>query len=57
MPTAQDYRDCAALCVKLAEAAFDPAEVAILKQIATQFRRLANREAKRNRGQEAENSS
>jgi hypothetical protein len=32
-------------------------EVGILKQIATQFRRLANREAKRNRGEEAENSN
>ena len=45
-PTVQEYRHYASLCTALAEVASDPVEKRILMQIATQFRRLANRKAK-----------
>jgi hypothetical protein len=46
MTTVQEYRNYASLCTALAENASDPVEKSILVQIATQFRRIANRRAK-----------
>jgi hypothetical protein len=46
-PSVEEYRKYAGLCKGLAEAACDPVDKAILMQIAVQFRRLANRQAKR----------
>jgi hypothetical protein len=46
-PSVEEYRNYAGLCAELADATTDPVDKAILMRIATQFRRLANRKAKR----------
>ena len=57
MPTANEYRNYAKLCSELAEAASDEIERGILKQIATQFRRIANRKDKKESDQVPKNSN
>ena len=58
MPTPNEYRHYARLCDKLAEDADDKIERAILRQMATQWRRLANRKIKQMRDpEEAKNSN
>jgi hypothetical protein len=52
MPTANEYRNYAKLCSELAEA-----ERGILKQIATQFRRIANRKDKKESDRAPKNSN
>jgi hypothetical protein len=42
MPTAQEYRRYAELCERIAAESSEKQEKAILRQIATQWRRLAN---------------
>jgi hypothetical protein len=57
MPTANEYRNYAKLCSDLAEAASDEIERGILEQIATQFRRIANRKDKKESDQAPQNSN
>jgi len=42
MPTADEYRQYAELCERIAGESSEKQEKAILRQIATQWRRLAN---------------
>jgi len=42
MPTASEYRQYAELCERIAAESSEKQEKAILRQIATQWRRLAN---------------
>jgi hypothetical protein len=51
MPTAEEYRRYAKLCERLAAESSEKQEKAILRQIATQWRRLANLKIKRLAGQ------
>jgi len=56
-PPAKGCRKYAGLYSELAQAAADPVEKGILMQIATQFRRLANRKDKQKPSQVSENSN
>jgi hypothetical protein len=47
MPTPEEYRQYASICVELAKDTQDKAERGILLSIATQFRRIANLQDKR----------
>jgi hypothetical protein len=49
MPTPEEYRQYADICVELANDTQDKAERGILLSIATQFRRIANLQDKRAR--------
>jgi hypothetical protein len=49
MPTADEYRQYAKKCDRLAHESNDKLEQATLRQIATQWRRLANRLVKQKR--------
>jgi hypothetical protein len=57
MSTPEEYRLSAELCVKLANTVDDQIERAMLLKMADQRRRLANHKAKRERGQEPDNST
>jgi hypothetical protein len=57
MPTPEKYRRYAELCIKLAATVDDKIERAMLMKIAEQWRRLANHRAKREPGQDPENSN
>jgi hypothetical protein len=46
MPTANEYRQYAKLCERIAAESSEKQEKAILQRIATQWRRLANMKAK-----------
>jgi len=57
MPTAEEYRRLAKLCESLAAASSQEQEKAILLQIATQWRRLANIQVKQKARQDKNNSN
>ena len=56
MPTAQEYRRYAELCERVASESSEKQEKAILQQIATQWRRLANIKVKQMSRQQNQNS-
>jgi hypothetical protein len=56
MPTVKEYRRLAELCERIAAESSEEQEKAILRQIATQWRRLANIKVKQMPRQETKNS-
>jgi len=57
MPTPEEYRRYADLCVELAKTVDDKGERSAIVKIADQWRRLANLRTKRERRQEPEISN
>ncbi|MEA2988965.1 MAG: hypothetical protein QOG83_1676 [Alphaproteobacteria bacterium] len=57
MPTPEEYRRYAGMCDKLASDSEDKFERTVLRQIAVQWRRLANNGTKQRRRQQSENQT